>query len=115
MTHTESLVYKRFIPKIDPISKGGYNIYPSEIEGYIETHPGVAEVAVIGIPDQKYGEEIMAFVVKQPGPEFSAEELIAFAKDKMTPFKAPSDVKFVEGLPKSLVGKVLKKELRKLI
>ena len=99
----------------DMIIKGGYNIYPSEIEGYIETHPGVAEVSVIGIPDQKYGEEIMAFVVKQPGQEFSAEELIAFAKDKMTPYKAPSDVKFIEGLPKSLVGKVLKKELRKLV
>jgi long-chain acyl-CoA synthetase len=54
-------------------------------------------------------------VVKQPGQEFSAEELIAFAKDKMTPYKAPSDVKFIEGLPKSLVGKVLKKELRKLV
>jgi len=99
----------------DMIIKGGYNIYPSEIEGYIEMHPGVAEVSVIGIPDKKYGEEIMAFVVKQPGQEFSEEELIAFAKDKMTPFKAPSDVKFVEGLPKSLVGKVLKKELRKLV
>jgi long-chain acyl-CoA synthetase len=99
----------------DMIIKGGYNIYPSEIEGYIETHPGVAEVSVIGIPDQKYGEEIMAFVVKQPGQEFSEDDLIAFTKDKMTPFKAPSDVKFVEGLPKSLVGKVLKKELRKLV
>lgn len=99
----------------DMIIKGGYNIYPSEIEGYIETHPGVAEVSVIGIPDQKYGEEIMAFVVKQPGQEFSAEDLIGFTKEKMTPFKVPSKVQFVDGLPKSLVGKVLKKELRKLV
>jgi acyl-CoA synthetase (AMP-forming)/AMP-acid ligase II len=75
----------------------------------------VAEVSVIGIPDQKYGEEIMAFVVKQPGQEFSQDELIAFARDEMTPFKAPSKVQFVDGLPKSLVGKVLKKELRKLV
>ena len=99
----------------DMIIKGGYNIYPSEIEGYIETHPGVAEVSVVGVPDQKYGEEIMAFVVKQPGQEFSEDDLIGFTKDRMTPFKAPSKVQFVEGLPKSLVGKVLKKELRKLI
>jgi long-chain acyl-CoA synthetase len=99
----------------DMIIKGGYNIYPSEIEGYIETHPGVAEVSVVGIPDQKYGEEIMAFVVKQPGQELNAEELIQYTKEKMTPFKAPSSVQFVEGLPKSLVGKVLKKELRKLV
>ena len=99
----------------DMIIKGGYNIYPSEIEGYIETHPGVAEVSVIGIPDQKYGEEIMAFVVKLPGQEISEDDLIGFTKEKMTPFKAPSKVQFVEGLPKSLVGKVLKKELRKLL
>jgi long-chain acyl-CoA synthetase len=99
----------------DMIIKGGYNIYPSEIEGYIETHPGVAEVSVVGVPNQKYGEEIMAFVVKLPGQEFSEDDLIEFTKDKMTPFKAPSKVQFVEGLPKSLVGKVLKKELRKLI
>ena len=57
----------------------------------------------------------MAFVVKLPGQEFSEDDLIGFTKEKMTPFKAPSKVQFVEGLPKSLVGKVLKKELRKLI
>jgi long-chain acyl-CoA synthetase len=99
----------------DMIIKGGYNIYPSEIEGYLEEHPAVGEVSVIGIPDEKYGEEIMAFVVKTPEQELTEEEVIDFAKGKMTPFKAPSKVKFVDGLPKSLVGKVLKKELRKLI
>jgi long-chain acyl-CoA synthetase len=99
----------------DMIIKGGYNIYPSEIEGYLEEHPAVGEVSVIGIPDEKYGEEIMAFVVKMPEQELTEEEVIDFAKDKMTQFKAPSKVKFVDGLPKSLVGKVLKKELRKLV
>ncbi len=99
----------------DMIIKGGYNIYPSEIEGYIEEHPGVGEVSVIGIPDEKYGEEIVAFIVKMPGQELAEEEVIEFAKSRMTPFKAPSQVKFIEGLPKSLVGKVLKKELRKMI
>ena len=99
----------------DMIIKGGYNIYPSEIEGYLEAHPAVAEVSVIGIPDEKYGEQIMAFIVRMPEKELSEEEIIEFAKSKMTPFKAPAKVKFVDGLPKSLVGKVLKKELRKLI
>ena len=97
------------------IIKGGYNIYPSEIEGYLEEHPAVGEVAVIGIPDDKYGEDIMAFIVQAPGQEINESSLIEFAKSKMTPYKAPSRVQFVEGLPKSLVGKVLKKELRKFV
>jgi len=99
----------------DMIIKGGYNIYPSEIEGCLEEHPGVGEVSVIGIADEKYGEEIAAFIVKMPGQELDEEAVIEYAKSKMTPFKAPSQVKFIEGLPKSLVGKVLKMELRKMM
>jgi long-chain acyl-CoA synthetase len=99
----------------DMIIKGGYNIYPSEIEGCLEEHPGVGEVSVIGIADEKYGEEIAAFIVKMPGQELDEETVIEFVKSKMTPFKAPSLVKFIEGLPKSLVGKVLKRELRKFL
>jgi long-chain acyl-CoA synthetase len=97
----------------DMIIKGGYNIYPSEIEGYLEAHPAVGEVAVIGIPDEKYGEEIMAFIVRTPGQQIDEGGLIEFARSRMTPYKAPSRVQFIDGLPKSLVGKVLKKELRK--
>jgi long-chain acyl-CoA synthetase len=97
----------------DMIIKGGYNIYPSEIEGYLEEHPAVGEVAVIGIPDEKYGEEIMAFIVRTPGQQIDEGGLIEFARSRMTPYKAPSRVQFIDGLPKSLVGKVLKKELRK--
>jgi long-chain acyl-CoA synthetase len=99
----------------DMIIKGGYNIYPSEIEGYLEEHPAVSEIAIIGIPDKKYGEEIMAFVVRMPDQDLSEDAVIEFAKSRMTPFKAPSRVKFVDGLPKSLVGKVLKRELRKFV
>jgi len=99
----------------DMIIKGGYNLYPSEIEGYLEAHPAIAEVSVIGIPDSKYGEEVMAFIVRRPDQELVEEDIIEFAKAKMTPFKAPSQVKFIDALPKSLVGKVLKKELRKLV
>jgi long-chain acyl-CoA synthetase len=99
----------------DMIIKGGYNIYPSEIEGYLEEHPSVQEVAVIGIPDEKYGEGIMAFVVPMPGKDLSGEEVIAFAQSKMTKFKAPSKVRLVDALPKTLIGKVQKKELRKMV
>jgi long-chain acyl-CoA synthetase len=99
----------------DMIIKGGYNIYPSEIEGYLEEHPAIAEVSVIGIPDEKYGEAVLVFVVRVAGRDLSEQEVIEFAKAKMTPFKAPSKVKFVDQLPKSLVGKVLKKELRKMV
>lgn len=99
----------------DMIIKGGYNIYPSEIEGYLEEHPAVGEVAVIGIPDEKYGEEIMAFIVRTPGQKIDEGGLIEFARSRMTPYKAPSRVQFIDGLPKSLVGKVLKKELRKFV
>jgi long-chain acyl-CoA synthetase len=99
----------------DMIIKGGYNIYPSEIEGCLEEHPAVGEVAVIGIPDEKYGEEIMAFVVARPGGGLTEDAVIEFVKARMTPYKAPSRIKFVNGLPKSLVGKVLKKELRKFV
>jgi len=99
----------------DMIIKGGYNIYPSEIEGYLAEHPGVSEIAIIGIPDEKYGEEIMAFIVRMPDQALSEDAVIEYAKSRITPFKAPSRVKFVDGLPKSLVGKVLKRELRKFV
>jgi long-chain acyl-CoA synthetase len=99
----------------DLVIKGGYNIYPSEIESYLEGHPSIAEVAVIGIPDDKYGEVLMAFVVKMPGEELTQSAVIDFASAKITPFKAPSKVKFVDALPKSLVGKILKKELRNMV
>lgn len=64
---------------------------------------------------EKYGEEIMAFIVRMPGRELTEQDVIEFAKSRMTPFKAPSRVKFIKGLPKTLVGKVLKKELRNMI
>lgn len=99
----------------DMIIKGGYNIYPSEIEGYLEEHPAIQEVAVIGIPDEKYGEEVMAFVVIGPGKELSEPEVIDYARSRITKFKAPSRVSFMDSLPKTLVGKVEKKELRKLV
>jgi long-chain acyl-CoA synthetase len=99
----------------DLVFKGGYNLYPSEIEGYLHEHPAIVEVSVIGIPDEKYGETITAFVVLLPGQKLAEQDVIAYAKTQMTAFKAPSRVNFVEALPKSLVGKVCKNELRKMV
>jgi long-chain acyl-CoA synthetase len=97
------------------IIKGGENVYPSEVENCLLGHPLVAEAAVVGIPDPKYGEEIMAFVVESPGAEVTEAELISHCHGSYSRFKSPSKIEFVESLPKSLVGKVLKQELRKSI
>jgi long-chain acyl-CoA synthetase len=99
--------------KKDLIIKGGENIAPREVEEVIYTHPNVSEAAVIGIPDPTYGEEIKAFVVLNPGQEASAEEIINHCTERIKRFKSPKQVEFLDALPKSLVGKVLRKELRK--
>ncbi len=101
--------------KKDMIIKGGENIFPSEIENILHMHPSVLEAAVIGIKDPKYGEDVLAFVVKTQGSEVTEEELIAYSHEHYTKFKCPSQIRFIDNLPKSGVGKVLKRELRKLI
>ena len=101
--------------KKDMIIKGGYNLYPSEIESYLAEQPGVLEVAVIGTPDEKYGEEVMAFVVPKPGSGLTEDEVIRYAQARITKFKCPTRVKFLDALPKSLVGKVQKTQLRKMV
>ncbi len=100
--------------KKDMIIKGGENIYPSEVENIILKHPHVLEAAVIGIKDSKYGENVMAFVVTKPGFDLTEEEIITHSQENYTKFKCPAKVRFIDNLPKSLVGKILKKELRKL-
>ena len=100
--------------KKDLIIKAGENISPRAIEEVLFKHPRVAEAAVIGIKDELYGEEIKAFVVLKPGQASNAAEIIAYCRTKLPSFLVPKEVAFVKALPKSLVGKVLKKELRKL-
>jgi long-chain acyl-CoA synthetase len=98
----------------DMIIRGGENIYPAEIEGIIHEFPGVAEAAVIGVPDEVYGESVVAFVVPMPGESLDAEAMIAHVKNNTAPFKAPRKVIMAESLPKSAVGKILKRELRQM-
>jgi long-chain acyl-CoA synthetase len=98
--------------KKDLIIKGGENIAPREIEEVIFSHPKVSEAAVIGVKDEIYGEEIKACVVLKPGETATPEEIISHCEKKLKRFKSPKHVVFLNALPKSLVGKVLKKELR---
>ena len=98
--------------KKDMIISGGFNVYPSEVEQVIWAHPAVQDCAVIGVPDDKWGEAVKAVVELNVGQSVNAEELIALCKDKLGSVKAPKSVDFVPALPRSTVGKVLKKDLR---
>ncbi|MFO1394472.1 MAG: AMP-binding protein [Steroidobacteraceae bacterium] len=98
--------------KKDMIITGGFNVYPSEVEQVIWSHPAVQDCAVIGVPDDKWGEAVKAVVELNKGRSTTAEEIIALCKDRLGSVKAPKSVDFVESLPRSPVGKVLKKDLR---
>jgi acyl-CoA synthetase (AMP-forming)/AMP-acid ligase II len=96
----------------DMIITGGFNVYPSEVEQVIWSHPAVQDCSVIGVPDADWGEAVKAVVELNPGAEVDAEELIALCKQKLGSVKAPKSVDIVDELPRSPVGKVLKKDLR---
>src|ERR1700728_388715 len=97
----------------DMIISGGENIYPAEVESALFGHPAVADVAVIGVPDDKWGEAVKAFVVKRPGTDATPEELIVFARERIAGYKVPRTIDFVDALPRNPTGKILKRELRK--
>ena len=97
----------------DMIVSGGENIYPAEVESALFGHPAVADVAVIGIPDQRWGEAVKAVVVKKPDAEVTPGELIDWARDRIAGYKLPKSVDFVDALPRNPTGKILKRELRK--
>jgi long-chain acyl-CoA synthetase len=98
--------------KKEMIIRGGFNVYPREVEEVIYTHPAVAEAAVIGVPDERLGEEVKAVVALKPGAEASAEDIIAFVKERVAAYKYPRTIQFVDTLPKGATGKILKKELK---
>ncbi len=97
----------------DMIVSGGENIYPAEIENALFEHPGVADVAVIGVPDERWGEAVKAFVVRKKDAAVSDGELIAFARERIAGYKVPRSVDFIDALPRNPTGKILKRELRK--
>mgnify|MGYP006282226779 CR=1 FL=1 len=98
--------------KNDMIISGGKNIYPREIEEVIYTHPAVLETAVIGVPDEYWGESVKALVVLKPGRKATEEEIIALCKDTLASYKKPKSVEFRSQLPKSPTGKLLKRAIR---
>jgi long-chain acyl-CoA synthetase len=95
----------------DMIISGGLNVYPAEIERYIAEHPGVREVAVVGVPDDRWGEAVKAFVVARDGAELDDEEIVAYCRTGLASYKKPRYVEFVDDLPKGTTGKILKREL----
>ncbi|MBI2392432.1 MAG: AMP-binding protein [Deltaproteobacteria bacterium] len=100
--------------KHDMVISGGVNIYPWEIEQHLHTHPEIADVAVIGVPDPDWGESLKAFVVRSPGSAIDAAEVQRYCKSALADYKTPRSVVFVDALPRLPTGKVLKRELRKL-
>lgn len=97
--------------KKDMIVVSGFNVYPNEVEDVLSEHPGILEAGVIGVPDERSNEAVKAFVVRQD-PELTEEEVKRFAKENLTGYKAPKYVEFVDELPKSAVGKILRRELK---
>jgi fatty-acyl-CoA synthase len=98
----------------DMIIRGGENISPREIEEYLLTHPKVGEVQVIGVPNARYGEEVMAWVKPKPGCAVTAEELTAFCTGRIATYKAPRYWKLVDAFPLTVTGKVQKFRMREI-
>jgi long-chain acyl-CoA synthetase len=96
----------------DMIVSGGENIYPAELESVLAAHPAIADIAVIGVPDEQWGETVKAIVVRKPGQELTAEELIEWSRPKLAGYKRPRSVDFIELIPRNPSGKILKRELR---
>jgi long-chain acyl-CoA synthetase len=94
------------------IISGGVNIYPQEAENVLAGHASVVDVAVIGVPDDQWGETVKAIVVQRPGWAARPEEIIAFARERLAHYKCPTSVDFAETLPRNPSGKLLKRELR---
>jgi fatty-acyl-CoA synthase len=92
---------------------GGENVYPAEVERVIREHPQIEDIAVVGVPDDKWGEVGQAYVIPKKGSNFNADSLIGFCKERMAKFKCPRNVVFCEEFPRTSLGKVRKRELIK--
>jgi fatty-acyl-CoA synthase len=105
--------YVRVVGRIkDMVIRGGENIYPREIEEFLYSHPEVADVQVIGVPDERYGEELMAWIVPRPGASPTEDEIKEFCRGRIAHYKVPRYVKFVESFPMTVTGKVQKFKMR---
>ncbi|NED61938.1 long-chain fatty acid--CoA ligase, partial [Streptomyces sp. SID10244] len=95
----------------DLIIRGGYNVYPREVEEVLYTHPDIVEVAVVGVPDDHYGEEIAAVITPRPGATIDPARLRDWAKERLSAYKVPRIVQTVDALPKGATGKILKRAI----
>jgi long-chain acyl-CoA synthetase len=96
----------------DMIIRGGFNVYPREVEEALMNHPAVSLAAVLGVPDEEFGEEIKAYVIRQAGASITEAELVAWSKENMAAYKYPRIIEFRDALPMTATGKILKRELR---
>jgi fatty-acyl-CoA synthase len=94
------------------VIRGGENVYPREIEEFLYTHPEIADVQVIGVPDERYGEELMAWVVIREGASLTEERVRDFCRDRIAHYKVPRYVKLVDSFPMTVTGKVQKYKMR---
>ena len=97
--------------KKELIIRGGYNVYPSEIENVLHAHPAIAEAAVVGVPDERLGEEVMAVIIRRPSADLLEQELITYCRERLAAYKCPRIFQFRSELPKNTLGKVLKDDL----
>jgi fatty-acyl-CoA synthase len=105
--------YVRIVGRIkDMIIRGGENVYPREIEEFLYTHPEIADVQVIGVPDARYGEELMAWIVPRPGTTLTDDAVREFCRGQIAHYKIPRYVKFVDSFPMTVTGKVQKFKMR---
>jgi acyl-CoA synthetase (AMP-forming)/AMP-acid ligase II len=98
----------------DMIVSGGENLFPGEIEELLVTHPAIEETSVIGVDDPEFGKRLAAFVVRKPGAELTEDDVREFVKDNLARYKVPRDVTFLDALPRTPTGKVLKRRLREM-
>ena len=96
----------------DMVIRGGENVYPREVEEFLYTHPAIKDVQVVGVPDERYGEELCAWVIVHDGAALSAEDVREYCKGKIAHYKIPRYVMFVEGWPMTVSGKVQKYKMR---
>ena len=100
--------------KKDLIIRGGFNIYPRDLEELLVSHEGVSEAAVIGVPSEEMGEEVVAYVVQKSGVNLLEEQLIEFCQNRLAKYKTPRRILFVDELPRNGVGKILKKRIKEM-
>jgi long-chain acyl-CoA synthetase len=115
MARTDEDGYFYIVDRLkDLIIVSGFNVYPREVEEILYNNPKIADAAVVGVPDEYSSEKIKAFVVLRPGARATVEEIRSYCREYLTPYKVPRIVEFKDELPKSLIGKVLKKDLKEL-